>query len=56
MAVVIGVIFINCIKEGLLEVEYDRVVGKNSYERLKQDGFIRKDRTIPELFARLKED
>jgi len=55
MAVVIGVIF-QLYKEGLLEVEYDRVVGKNSYERLKQDGFIRKDRTIPELFARLKED
>lgn len=48
--------FYQLYKEGLLEVEYDRVVGKNSYERLKQDGFIRKDRTIPELFARLKED
>lgn len=37
-------------KEGLLDAEYDKVIGTASYDKLKQDGIIRKDTTIPNLF------
>lgn len=42
-------------KEGLLEAEYDKVIGAASFDQLKQDGFIRTDTTIPEWFGRLDE-
>lgn len=42
-------------KEGLLEAEYDKVIGTASFDQLKQDGFIRTDTTIPEWFGRLDE-
>lgn len=39
-------------KEGLLDAEYDKVIGTASYDRLRQDGFIRTDTTIPDWFER----
>lgn len=42
-------------KEGLLEAEYDKVIGTASFDQLKLDGFIRTDTTIPEWFGRLDE-
>lgn len=41
-------------KQGLLEDEYDKVIGTHSYDKLKQEGIIRQDTTIPEWFERLK--
>ena len=37
-------------KEGKLEAEYDRVIGKPAFEQLCKDGFIYVDTTIPEFF------
>lgn len=47
--------FYKLYKEGLLEAEYDKVIGATSFDQLKQDGFIRTDTTIPEWFGRLDE-
>ncbi|WP_369800854.1 glycosyltransferase family 2 protein [Parabacteroides sp. HGS0025] len=47
--------FYQLYKEGLLEAEYDKVIGATSFDQLKQDGFIRTDTTIPEWFGRLDE-
>lgn len=47
--------FYQLYKEGLLEAEYDKVIGVTSFDQLKQDGFIRTDTTIPEWFGRLDE-
>lgn len=47
--------FYQLYKEGLLEAEYDKVIGTASFDQLKQDGFIRTDTTIPEWFGRLDE-
>lgn len=41
-------------KEGKLELEYDRVIGKNYYDDLYKDGFIAKDTTIPDFFKKPK--
>ena len=43
-------------KEGLLEAEYDKVVGTASFDLLKRDGYIRTDSTIPDLFAVLNKN
>lgn len=45
--------FYQLYKEGLLEAEYDKVIGAASFDQLKRDGFIRTDSTIPEWFGRL---
>lgn len=47
--------FYQLYKEGLLEAEYDKVIGTASFDQLKLDGFIRTDTTIPEWFGRLDE-
>ena len=47
--------FYQLYKEGLLEAEYDKVIGATSFDQIKQDGFIRTDTTIPEWFGRLDE-
>lgn len=52
---VTGRYFYQLYKEGLLEAEYDKVIGATSFDQLKQDGFIRTDTTIPEWFGRLDE-
>ena len=31
-------------------MEYDRIIGANSYEQLKRDGLIQTDNTIPNFF------
>lgn len=40
-------------KEGNLEAEYDRVIGKAAYDKLCEDGFIYADSTILDFFKRL---
>jgi glycosyltransferase involved in cell wall biosynthesis len=45
--------FYRLYKEGLLEQEYDKVIGRSCYERLCSDGYIFTDRTIPDFFNRL---
>jgi glycosyltransferase involved in cell wall biosynthesis len=40
-------------KEGLLEAEYDRVIGKDQYEMLYGKGLIYTDTTIPDVFRSL---
>ena len=42
--------FYRLYKEGKLNEEYDRVIGKNVFNELFQDGFIQKDITIPSYF------
>lgn len=42
--------FYQMYKDGLLDAEYDKVIGVASYDRLKQDGYIRTDSTIPDWF------
>ena len=43
-------------KEGKLNEEYDRVVGSHCLDRLKRDGFLVEDRTIPDFFERLQSE
>ena len=31
-------------------MEYDKIIGANSYEQLRRDGFIKTDNTIPDFF------
>ena len=50
MAVVIGGIFYRLYKEGLLEEEYDRVIGKPHFEELCKCGYIYADETIRDVF------
>ena len=42
--------FYQLYKDGLLDAEYDKVIGTASYEQLCRDGIIRADNTIPEVF------
>lgn len=42
--------FYQMYKDGLLDAEYDKVIGVASYDRLKQDGYIRTDSTILDWF------
>lgn len=42
--------FYQMYKDGLLDAEYDKVIGVASYDQLKQDGYIRTDSTIPDWF------
>lgn len=42
--------FYRLYKEGMLEAEYDRVIGKSRYDVLCNDGYIRRDTTIPDFF------
>lgn len=44
--------FYRLYKEGMLEAEYDRVIGTSNYNRLCQDGFIMADATISDFFKR----
>lgn len=46
--------FYKLYKEGLLEAEYERVMGTKVFDRLKNDGYINLDNTIPEFFNPLK--
>jgi len=46
--------FYQLYKDGLLDAEYDKVIGTTSYNQLKQDGFIRTDITIPNIFDSYK--
>lgn len=43
--------FYQLYRDGQLENEYDRIIGACSFERLKQDGYIRTDSTIPDFFG-----
>lgn len=43
-------------KEGKLEEEYDRVIGKSSYERLKADGYIYEDNAFVTHLTNLNSD
>lgn len=43
--------FYQLYKEGKLELEYDRVIGKNYYDQLYKDGLIYTDSTIPNFFT-----
>jgi glycosyltransferase involved in cell wall biosynthesis len=45
--------FYQLYKEGKLEREYDRVIGKDCYDALCKDGFIYVDSTIKDFFKRL---
>lgn len=45
--------FYQLYKEGKLELEYDRVIGKQHYDRLYKDGLIYMDSTIPNFFHNL---
>lgn len=47
--------FYRLYKEGLLDKEYDRVIGATQYERLNNEGFIFTDTTIPDLFKNIDE-
>lgn len=38
-------------KEGKLEAEYERVIGRNAYDRLLKEGYIYTDDTIAKFFA-----
>lgn len=40
-------------KEGKLEAEYDRVIGKTAYDELCKDGFINLDTAIPDAFIKI---
>lgn len=40
----------------LLEAEYQRAIGANSFVRLQHDGFIYKDNPMPDIFKTLKKD
>lgn len=40
-------------KEGKLEAEYERVIGKPTFDQLCKDGFIYVDTTIPDFFKKL---
>lgn len=42
--------FYELYKKGELEMEYDRIIGANSYEQLKRDGLIQTDNTISDFF------
>lgn len=42
--------FYQLYKEGKLELEYDRVIGKKYYDQLYKDGLIYTDSTIPNFF------
>lgn len=40
-------------KEGKLEAEYERVIGKPAFDQLSKDGFIYIDTTIPDFFKKI---
>lgn len=42
--------FYQLYKEGRLEEEYDRIIGRTQYDRLISEGFICKDNPLPALF------
>lgn len=42
--------FYELYKNGLLEMEYDRITGANVYDQLKKDGYIQTDSTIADFF------
>ncbi|EJW99394.1 glycosyltransferase family 2 protein [gut metagenome] len=42
--------FYKLYKSGKLEEEYDRVIGKNSFDRLYKDGYLYTDTTILDFF------
>lgn len=42
--------FYRLYKDGRLSEEYDRVIGKNAYDRLVADGYIVEDTTIRDFF------
>lgn len=44
--------FYQLYKEGKLEAQYDRVIGKSAFERLCKDGFIYVDAAIPDFFKK----
>lgn len=40
-------------KEGKLEAEYERVIGRSAFDKLGEDGFIYTDTTIPDFFKKI---
>jgi len=45
--------FYQLYKEGKLEAEYNRVIGLNTFDRLKKDGYIEVDLTMPNFFKKI---
>lgn len=45
--------FYQLYKEGHLEEEYRKVIGQDSLEALRSDGYIVEDNTIPEVFSKI---
>ena len=41
-------------KEGKLDEEYGRILGKDALPRLRQDGYVFQDPTIRDIFKRIK--
>ncbi|OKZ05902.1 MAG: glycosyl transferase [Bacteroides oleiciplenus] len=48
--------FYQLYKEGKLEMEYERVIGSPTFDKLCKDGFIYVDTTIPEFFKKICKD
>ena len=46
--------FYDLYKKGVLEKEYNRVIGKKHFQTLQENGFITTDKTITSLFNILK--
>ena len=42
--------FYQLYKNQQLEIEYDKIIGANSYDQLQRDGYIKTDNTIPDFF------
>ena len=42
--------FYQLYKNQQLEIEYDKIIGANSYDQLQRDGYIKPDNTIPDFF------
>ena len=41
--------FYQLYKNQQLEIEYDKIIGANSYDQLQRDGYIKTDNTIPDF-------
>ena len=48
--------FYKLYKEGKLEAEYDRVIGKKNYDVLYNNGFIYKDTTIQNIYKQINKE
>lgn len=48
--------FYELYKQGKLEEEYDRVIGKVAFDRLEKEGYIVKDNTLPRLLQEIEEN